>query len=141
MSAFGVLADVCRGAERVRSAPKIRHRPVRRSRGHQCPLLALPQLKWLRKGSQVPSGTETARFNADPSRIQSGDRSASEIDVREWLGGIRQVLVTEEIVGLGRYGKTLTELSSPTIGDDNAGYDNEDDKDQMRERWTPRFHR
>jgi Zn-dependent peptidase ImmA (M78 family) len=101
----------------------------------------LPQLNWLRKGSQVPGGTETARFNADPSRIQSGDRSASEIDVREWLGGTRQVLVTEEIVGLGRYGKTLTVLSSPTIGDDNAGYDDEEDEDRMRESWTPRFHR
>ena len=32
----------------------------------------LPQLNWLRKGSPVPRGTETASFNADPKRIQSG---------------------------------------------------------------------
>jgi len=101
----------------------------------------LPQLNWLRKGSPVPRGTETASFNADPKRIQSGERTTTEIDVRDWLGGRRRAQVLEEVVGLGRYGKTLTVLSSPSIGDENVGYDDDDDDDRLRQSWTPRFHR
>lgn len=44
------------------------------------------------------------------------DRVINEIDVMDWLGGTRSVVVTEEVIGLGRYGKTLTVLSSESIG-------------------------
>jgi Zn-dependent peptidase ImmA (M78 family) len=99
----------------------------------------LPQLSWIKKGTPVPAGTETAKFNADPQRVRAGERAVSEIDVRDWLGGTRSVRVSEEIVGLGRYGKTLTVLSSTSIGDEAAGYDDDDDDEKLRESWTPRF--
>ncbi len=98
----------------------------------------LPKLNWIKKGAAVPTGTETHRFNADPGRIASGARATSEIDVRDWLGGLRSVTVTEEVVGLGRYGKTLTVLSSASIGDESAGYD-DDDETGFQESWTPKF--
>ena len=72
----------------------------------------LPQLTWLRKGSPVPKGTETARLNSDPSRVLNADRVANEIDVMDWLGGNRSAIIVEEVIGLGSYGKTLTVLSS-----------------------------
>jgi hypothetical protein len=44
------------------------------------------------------------------------------------------------VVGLGRYGKTLTVLSSSSIGDEDAGYDDDDDDEKLQESWTtPRF--
>jgi hypothetical protein len=102
---------------------------------------SLPQLSWLKKGSPVPAGTETARLSAVAERVLKGDRAADEIDVMDWLGGIQSAMVTEEVVGLGRYGKTLTVLASPTIGQEDDGGDDDDDDDELAERWTPRFRR
>ena len=76
---------------------------------------SLPQLAWLRKGSPVPKNTETARLNSDQTRVLAGDRAVNEIDVLDWLGGTRSAIVTEEVVGLGSYGKTLTVISSDTL--------------------------
>jgi hypothetical protein len=66
-------------------------------------------------------------------------RAQSRVDVQDWLGGTRSVSINEEIVGLGRYGKTLTVLSSEDIGDSEDPDD--DDDDDVKERWTPRFRR
>ena len=100
---------------------------------------SLPDLSWLKKDSPVPANTETARFNADANRIQGGDRATNELDVLDWLGGKRSVLITEEVVGLGRYGKTLTVLSSSTIGQEVYAEEGDDDDDALVESWTPRF--
>lgn len=99
---------------------------------------SLLDLSWLKRGSPVPGNTETARFNADPSRVLHGERVESELDVLDWLGGKRSARVAEEVVGLGRYGKTLTVLSSQSIGQE-AYADEGDDEDDLIERWTPRF--
>jgi IrrE N-terminal-like domain len=99
----------------------------------------LPQLSWLRKGAPVPAGTLTARFNADRRRVLGAERAAEEIDVMDWLGGTLSARVTEEVVGLGRYSKTLTVLSSEVIGQDLSELDDEREDDDLRERWTPRF--
>jgi len=101
---------------------------------------SLPQLSWLRKGSPVPTGTETARFSAVAERVLKGDRATAEIDVMDWLGGTRSAIVIEEVIGLGRYGKTLTILSSSRIGHEEDS-DDADDDEQLEERWTPRFRR
>jgi len=101
---------------------------------------SLPRLSWLRKGSPVPQGTETARLSVASGRVLKGDRSVNEIDVMDWLGGTRSAMVTEEVVGLGRYGKTLTVLSSAVIGHEDDG-DAADDEAGMVESWTLRFHR
>jgi hypothetical protein len=103
---------------------------------------SLPQLTWLRNGSPVPSNTGTARLNADPRNILRGERAVSDIDVMDWLGGTKSGIVTEEAVGLGQYGKTLTVLTSESIGQE-GGYDDDGDEDdeELKERWTPRFRR
>lgn len=100
----------------------------------------LPDLIWLRKGSPVPSGTATAEINARPEAVLNGQRAVREVDALEWLGGTRSVMLTEEAVGLGSYGKTLTVLSSNTIGNIDYDDDTEDD-DDLVESWTPRFRR
>jgi hypothetical protein len=45
------------------------------------------------------------------------------------------VEATEEVLGLGRYGKTLTVITSSAFADDV-----EEDED-LEESWTPRFRR
>ena len=98
---------------------------------------SLPDLAWLKRGSPVPAKTTTARFNTDESRVLKAERDEDEIDVLDWLGGKRSSMVTEEVVGLGRYGKTLTVLSSRKIG--HEAYADDGDDDDLIERWTPRF--
>lgn len=100
---------------------------------------SLPEITWLRKGTPVPKGTETARLNATADRILKAERAVDEIDVVDWLGGTRSALVTEEVIGLGKYGKTLTVLSSSLIGNEDD-IDDEDDT-EIIDRWTPHFHR
>jgi hypothetical protein len=101
---------------------------------------SLPQLTWLRKGTPVPSGTITARLNADKARVLNAERDIAEIDVQDWLGGQRSALVTEEVMGLGRYGKTLTVISSEAIGQDSE-QDDVEEEENLERSWTPRFWR
>jgi len=100
----------------------------------------LPKLDWLRKGSPLPTGTATARLTAQPDRVLAGDRIVDAVDVRDWLGGTTRAEVSEESIGLGQYGKALTILASSTIGQEYEPDEDEDDED-MIERWTPRFRR
>lgn len=99
---------------------------------------SLPDLTWLKRGSPVPTNTVTGRFNADGGRVARAERDEGQIDVLDWLGGKRSSIVNEEVIGLGRYGKTLTVLSSRNIGQENYA-DEGDDEDDLVERWTPRF--
>lgn len=101
---------------------------------------SLPKLDWLRKGTPLPAGTATARLAAQPARVLLGESEIEDVDIRDWLGGESSKIVTEETIGLGRYGKVLTVLSSLSIGQDEDPYEDEED-DDLIERWTPRFRR
>lgn len=102
---------------------------------------SLPQLAWLRKGTPVPLGTATAKFNASPDRIAGAERADAEIDIMDWLAGKKSVSATEEVIGLGSYGKTLTVLTCPSLVDETYQDEDEDEETDLEERWTPRFRR
>jgi len=102
---------------------------------------SLPQLSWLKKGTAVPRGTATARLNANSRRIADGDREEAEIDIMDWLGGTKSACATEQVIGLGGYGKTLTVLTCPSVRDETFEEDEGDDDENLAERWTPRFRR
>lgn len=70
----------------------------------------------------------------------NGERAVKEIDALDWLGGTRSVMLIEEVVGLGSYGKTLTVLSADSPGgtEDRENDDFDEDHDLI-ESWTPRF--
>jgi hypothetical protein len=68
----------------------------------------------------------------------ASDRCEAEIDIMDWLGGVRSADATEEVIGLGRYGKTLTVLTCPSIRDETYSKD-EDSEEELIERWTARF--
>lgn len=102
---------------------------------------SLPQLSWLRKGTPVPPDTATASFNANPGRIAGAERADTEIDVMDWLGGKKSVQATEEVIGLGGYGKTLTVITCPSLVDETYQEEDGDNEDDLADRWTPRFRR
>ena len=99
------------------------------------PLQDFDKLEWPRKGQPLPAGCETDRFNSDPENVRTAGHANAEAELRDWFGGVRSIPGTEEIVGLGRYSKTLTVLSSEVFADD------EDEDDDLEERWEPRFRR
>jgi hypothetical protein len=102
-------------------------------------LKSLPKLAWLRRGTTLPAGTATARLNGNSRRVGDGDREEADIDISDWLGGTRSVRATEQVVGLGGYGKTLTVLTCPSVQDETYKGDDGDDEEDLVERWTPRF--
>lgn len=89
-------------------------------------------ITWPKKGSAVPA-VPTATFNRVDANVRNAQRENDESDLRDWFGGNRSVPLTEEIVGLGDYGRTLTVLSTDTFADDD------DEDEDLEERWTPRF--
>jgi hypothetical protein len=100
---------------------------------------SLPQLIWLRKGTPVPRDTVTAQLNANLTRIAGADRAEAELDIMDWLGGTRSARATEETIGLGKYGKTLTVLTCPSVEDETYNEEDGDDEEGLIESWTPRF--
>ena len=68
-------------------------------------------ITFLRKGIGVPPGTVTAQFNAAPENIRTGQRDEGQRHLSDWMGGDSRYRITEEVVGLGQYGRTLTILT------------------------------
>lgn len=92
-------------------------------------------LEWPRKGQPLPANSETGAFNDDIDNVRAAQHTAVDAELRDWFGGPRSIPGTEEIMGLGSYGKTLTILSSEIFADD----ENEDE--ELEESWEPRFRR
>ena len=101
---------------------------------------SLPQITWLRRGSAVPLGTATAQLNSDPARIARADRAEAGIDIVDWLDGTRSVDGMEEVIGLGRYGKTLTVLTCPSLIELEEE-DDAEEEESLSDRLTARFRR
>jgi len=97
---------------------------------------SLGKLAFLRKGIALPvSATRT--FNENPDNILNIERTSSETTLADWFDGSGQIVLDEEIIGLGKYGYTLTVLSSEELL-----IDPDDDYDEdagSEESWTPRF--
>ena len=100
---------------------------------------SLPHLTWIKKGSAVPTGTATAKLNANSQSVASGGRAEEEIDITDWLGGNRSVKSVEQAVGLGNYGKTLTVLTCPSVQNETYQDADGDDEEYLVERWKPGF--
>lgn len=96
-------------------------------------------LIWLRKGTPVPIGTVTETFNARPENVRLGQKDTGDGDLRSWLEGERRYSITEEVIGLGQYGRTLTVISCKSLSARVEDEDNADDDEALIESWTPRF--
>lgn len=91
---------------------------MRRAKGYQ----------HLKKGMMLPKDSLTRAFNQDLTNIEAAKRDTDDTDVMDWFHTDAEIDATEEAVGLGEYGRTLTVLTADIPDDD----DNEGDRD-----WTP----
>lgn len=98
-------------------------------------------LSLLSKGTTVPPGTLTSKFNAQPENIRIGQRDADDGRLNDWMGGERVYRVAEEVVGLGQYGRTLTILTCGSLSLRGDAEEYDDDEEALIESWTPKFRR
>jgi Zn-dependent peptidase ImmA (M78 family) len=96
----------------------------------------LGKLAFLRKGAPLPVGA-TRKFNADAANVLRAERAIDETDLATWFDGPNRIALDEEIIGLGKYGYTLTVLTSEALPDDPL--DREDEDSELEKSWTPRF--
>ncbi len=97
----------------------------------------LGKLTFLKKGSALPTSA-TRTFNENPDNILNMQRTCAETSLADWFDGPRRVTLDEEIIGLGKYGYTLTVLSSEQLPTDPDGEDPDEDE-ELEKSWTPRF--
>lgn len=98
-------------------------------------------LSYVRKGTPVPEGTVTSNFNVRPENVRTGQRDSGDGLLNAWMDGERKYAVTEEVVGLGQYGRTLTVLTCKALTMRVEEAEDEDDEETLIESWTPRFRR
>ena len=95
-------------------------------------------LDWIRKGDRLSRGTATFAFNQDRERIRRAERDQDTSDLQDWFGGDRSLSGTEQVIGLGSYGKTLTVLTALDI---NEQIETIEEDEELVDSWTPRFRR
>ena len=93
-----------------------------------------PKIEWIRRGTRLPSNTATAAFNADPKLIESGAREEDRSCLQDWFECPYQQDILEEVIGLGKYGRTLTVLT----GMESPEWLDEEDV-EIEQSWEPRF--
>ncbi|MBZ0146628.1 MAG: ImmA/IrrE family metallo-endopeptidase [Pseudorhodoplanes sp.] len=94
-------------------------------------------IKWLRKGTPIPGGTLTQSFNARSEDVQ---KTSGDGRLNDWMEGDKVYKVTEEVIGLGSYGRTLTVLTCKTLTMRVEEIEDDEEEALVRD-WTPRFHR
>lgn len=94
-------------------------------------------IDWIRKRERLPPTTATFEFNRDESNILRGLRVQDSSDLQTWFGGSRSYELSEDVVGLGRYGRTLTVLYDFEIPEP----EDEEEERRLEESWVPRFRR
>ena len=85
------------------------------------------------KRDAVPRNTPTFIFNQNAENVLNAASSDGESNLQDWFGGRHDIEISEDVIGLGSYGKTLTVLYDINIPDE------EDDEDALIESRWPRF--
>lgn len=99
------------------------------------------KVRWLRPGSPLPEGSLTCRFGADRTNVVNAREDSGHADLIDWFDCPKSHVVSEGVIGLGTYGKTLTVLYSARLTAEAEGLDEEDEDEKLEESWTPRFRR
>jgi hypothetical protein len=101
-------------------------------------LKAVKDLNWIRKGEGLSRGTATFAFNQDSERVRRADRTEDTSDLQDWFAGDHTIQITEEVIGLGDYGKTLTVLTALDI---EEKLEEIEEEENLNDSWAPRFRR
>ncbi|OGT16038.1 MAG: hypothetical protein A3J49_06615 [Gallionellales bacterium RIFCSPHIGHO2_02_FULL_57_16] len=90
---------------------------------------------WIKKKEGLPHNTATFAFNKISNNVRLGIRIEETSNIQQWFGGSRNIEIREDVIGLGRYGRTLTVLHGIDIPD----ADDEESERSLIDSWTPRF--
>jgi hypothetical protein len=87
-------------------------------------------IDWVKKGSILSKDTPTYGFNQTHEYLNKNNQSETSSNFQDWFGGNHRQEISEDIISLGDYGKTLTILFNIELPEDI-----EEDTDH----WQPRF--
>jgi hypothetical protein len=79
-------------------------------------LRAQRNLTWLKKGNGIPPSTLTFRFAGDSTNIQHARTASGYATLDDWFDG-SDTEISEEVIGLGEYGRTLSVLRAESLPD------------------------
>lgn len=82
---------------------------LRAIRGYRHPL----------KGSLIPKNSLTRDFNRTESNVLDAVRDDNDADLLEWFCAEEEIDATEEVIGLGAYGKTLTIITAEMLDEES----------------------
>ncbi|MDD9983044.1 MAG: ImmA/IrrE family metallo-endopeptidase [Gammaproteobacteria bacterium] len=145
LSAILKLADLC-GTSRLATAIRyvqltsdamavvVSEGPTLRYAFLSDELKEFQDIDWPRRNSPLPV-VPTAEFNRDPRNVIDCEEAEHDTPMGDWFGGDNSANLSEEIVGLGRYGRTLTVLTSDLTAEEDQA------ERQLEDSWNPRIHR
>ena len=87
----------------------------------------LPGLDWLRKRDSLPSTVPSARYSLDREWIKKCLIAEEGSKLNQWFPSAPDTELSEDIVGLGSYGRLLTILFSESLPDDELEEEHEED--------------
>lgn len=96
-------------------------------------LKSVDGIEWIRKREAVPRNTATFVFNQNAENVRYSGSTDGTSNLQDWFGGRHSIEISEDVIGLGSYGKTLTVLYDIDVPDED------DDEESLRESWRPRF--
>lgn len=96
-------------------------RSLRSIRGYRHPL----------KGTVLPRDSFTRDFNQTLSNISEALREDDEADLIAWFQADDEIDASEEVLGLGEYGKTLTIITAE-LSDEDESHDRSRDEPRFR---------
>lgn len=88
----------------VSSGPQVHYAFMSRT------LAELPTISPLRPGDELPPSSATARFNRDFENVLRSEEVESTSCLSEWFADAPRHEMNEDVIGLGKYGRTLTVL-------------------------------
>lgn len=84
----------------------------------------------LNKGAVLPRQSLTRGFNQEQKNVESASEDDDSTELNLWFHTDNEIAASEEVIGLGDYGKTLTVITADTP---------DDDEDTERDWQAPRF--
>jgi len=93
-------------------------------------------LDWIKKGALLSIEAPTYAFNNDSNNIMQSKSIKESVNLQSWFNGSFDIEITEEIKGLGNFGRTLTVL---TI--DETDLEEFLDDEKLDDSYVPRFKR
>lgn len=98
----------------------------------------LGRLNYPRKGDPLPASA-TARFNTNADAVGKGRQAVGACRLGDWFDGEPDIELDEEILGLGKSGRTLTVLSSEALPRSVDPEDEHGVRSSPDLPWQPRF--